>query len=61
MKTCPHCHKSFECKSDDVINCQCASVELDQNQRDMILKQYDDCLCALCLEQLVWVKDVNKY
>lgn len=51
-KICPNCQNSFECKSDDVINCQCASVQLDQTQRDKILKQYDDCLCANCLERL---------
>lgn len=51
-KICPRCQNDFECKSDDIINCQCASVEITQNQRDEILKQYDDCLCANCLEQL---------
>ncbi|MCK4705624.1 MAG: cysteine-rich CWC family protein [Gammaproteobacteria bacterium] len=51
-KTCSRCQIVFECKSDDIINCQCALVALDQNQRDKILEQYDDCLCANCLEQL---------
>ncbi|MFC1588830.1 cysteine-rich CWC family protein [Pseudomonadota bacterium] len=51
-KTCPRCKLSFECKTDDVTNCQCASVKLNQSQRDYIFQQFDDCLCASCLEQL---------
>ncbi|MES0327923.1 MAG: cysteine-rich CWC family protein, partial [Gammaproteobacteria bacterium] len=51
-KTCPRCQNGFECKSNDIVNCQCVSVELQQHQRDNIFKQYDDCLCAVCLEQL---------
>lgn len=52
IKNCARCQKDVECKSDDIINCQCASVELQQDQRDNIFKQYDDCLCVNCLEQL---------
>ena len=52
IKNCPRCQNEFECKSDDVKNCHCALVELTQKQRDKMLKQYDDCLCALCLERL---------
>lgn len=52
IKNCVRCQKDFECKYDDIQNCQCASVELQQYQHDKILKLYDDCLCANCLEQL---------
>lgn len=52
LKICPRCKNDFECKSNDVVHCQCASVELQQQQRDNIFKQYDDCLCANCLQQL---------
>lgn len=52
IKKCSRCQKDFECKHDDIKNCQCASIELQQYQRDNIFKQYDDCLCANCLEQL---------
>jgi len=48
-KTCPHCQKNFECKCGDVINCQCETIELKQQHRDYIFKQYDDCLCASCM------------
>ena len=52
IKSCVRCQKDFECKDDNIKNCQCALVELQQYQRDNISKQYDDCLCASCLEQL---------
>ena len=48
-KTCPHCKNTFECKCGDIINCQCETVKLNQQQRDFILNKYDDCLCAECL------------
>ena len=52
IKICPRCQQSFECKSKDIKNCQCASVELQPHQFDYVFKQYDNCLCASCLEQL---------
>lgn len=52
LKTCPHCKTSFECKSGDIINCQCESVILTTAQREYISQRYDDCLCANCLGKL---------
>jgi len=51
-KTCPNCQTSFECKSRDIVNCQCESIELNQQHRDYIYDKYDDCLCAGCMEAL---------
>ena len=51
-KICPRCHQTFECKSDDIENCQCASIELNKHQYDYIAKQYEDCLCINCLRLL---------
>jgi len=59
IKTCPRCHQSFECKSDDIKNCHCASVELQQHHQEKISQQYDGCLCAGCLEQLSVEKGIN--
>lgn len=52
IKSCPRCHAGFECKPDDVDNCQCASAKLNQSQRDYIASRYDDCLCVDCLNKL---------
>jgi len=52
IKTCPKCKTGFECKSGDVLNCQCETVKLTQVHRDYIAQQFDDCLCAGCLSEL---------
>jgi len=51
-KICPHCQNVFECKSGDIVNCQCESVQLSQQHRDYIFGQYEDCLCAGCMRAL---------
>ena len=52
IKTCPKCKTGFECKTNDIVNCQCESVKLEQCHRDYIAQQFDDCLCAGCLSEL---------
>jgi len=52
IKTCPHCQKTFECKSGDIVNCQCETEILTQQHRDYISRQYDDCLCANCMRAM---------
>jgi Cysteine-rich CWC len=51
-KSCPHCQQAFECRTGDIIHCQCESVKLKQAHRDYIAKMYDDCLCSNCLIKL---------
>jgi len=52
IKTCPNCNTEFECKVNDVKNCQCFGVNLNENQKDFIRKNFDDCLCKKCLENI---------
>ena len=52
IKTCPKCKTGFECKTNDIVNCQCEPVKLEQCHRDYIALQFDDCLCADCLGEL---------
>ena len=51
-KQCQRCGDGFECKTGNVLHCQCQSVVLTSKQRDYIARKYDDCLCALCLMAL---------
>lgn len=48
-KTCPRCGKSFVCRHS--ADCWCAKITLDDNARAK-LKQYDNCLCGDCLNEL---------
>jgi len=52
IKNCPNCQKSFECRSGDIIQCQCEGIELKQHHRDYIYKTWNDCLCIDCLNAI---------
>ena len=51
-KTCQRCGSKLECQSGSISLCQCKSVVLTVEQREIIAAQYDDCLCASCLRAL---------
>ncbi len=48
-KVCPRCGATFECRHDEIISCQCATVKLDAAQREYLKENYHDCLCHDCL------------
>jgi hypothetical protein len=52
QKYCPRCQVPFECKVGNILMCQCSTVALVQEERDFVAGQYDDCLCAACLQAL---------
>ena len=49
IKQCPRCNIDFECKTNNVLQCQCAEISLSEKQRSRIASEYSDCLCAECL------------
>jgi len=49
IKTCPNCGNNFECKENDILNCDCANVNLSTHTRKKIASLYDSCLCMDCL------------
>lgn len=51
-KSCKRCGGGFECKVGDVANCQCNTIQLTEEERAVIGRLYDDCLCIHCLCQL---------
>ncbi|MCW8936018.1 MAG: cysteine-rich CWC family protein [Gammaproteobacteria bacterium] len=61
QKTCPHCKSYFECKSGDILNCQCETIILTQEHRDFIASRYDDCLCAGCLRTIRSELNVSEF
>lgn len=48
-KKCPRCISSFECKVDDIKNCQCFSFKLSSKSAAIFKEQNWDCLCQKCL------------
>lgn len=51
-KYCPRCNSMFECKVGAVELCQCSKVNLDDKARSYLEKNYSDCLCAACMEEI---------
>lgn len=49
-KTCNRCGETFECREDSIVNCHCATIELDELMTDYIRNCYYNCLCKNCLE-----------
>jgi hypothetical protein len=52
QKICPFCGNSFECKNDDILNCDCIHVKICPEARSYIAQHYDDCLCVSCLRAI---------
>lgn len=48
-KICPKCNVEFECKADDIENCDCSKINLEKESLIKIEKMYDGCLCGECL------------
>lgn len=51
-KICPHCHCEFECRNDNVLECDCVHVILSREALDYISTHYADCLCVDCLRAI---------
>jgi len=54
-KICPRCHSAFECRVGDITRCQCYTVKLDDAARDLLARNYSDCLCADCIKAVTAV------
>jgi Cysteine-rich CWC len=51
-KSCARCGVIFECRSGDVLKCQCYGIALSEAQQAYLTAHYTDCLCRNCLEYL---------
>lgn len=48
FKNCPKCNVAFECKVNDINNCQC-NLPLKEETTSFLKKTDYDCLCSNCL------------
>lgn len=51
-KHCSRCNGSFECKAGDILNCQCSGIVFSDAQKEVIARDFSDCLCRKCLLEL---------
>ena len=51
---CPKCKKQFQCLAEDISNCGCNTVQINQELRLLLSKNFETCLCTDCLTELVF-------
>jgi hypothetical protein len=52
-KTCPHCGREFDCRHNDIWNCDCLKARLTPDERKTLNRRYpDQCLCLECLTRV---------
>lgn len=51
-ETCARCGSKFECKSDDIAQCQCNTITLSSEVLSYVASKFDNCLCSNCLQEL---------
>lgn len=52
IKICQRCQTSFDCKRNDIANCQCNSIVISKAGNDFLKKTKYDCLCKNCLADI---------
>jgi hypothetical protein len=64
IKQCSRCKQTLECKADDIENCQCNKVILQEETRVFLAQTAYDCLCNQCLhhfDQLVTLAKAHHF
>jgi hypothetical protein len=51
-KTCPRCNGIFECRVNDIVNCQCQGIIIGGDVWEFISNLYSNCLCKNCLLEI---------
>lgn len=51
-KKCSRCNLRFECQNDNIMNCDCINIIIPKYVYGYIKKNYTDCLCVKCIEEL---------
>ncbi len=59
FKYCPKCAAQFECRANDIQNCQCNNIEFSTTEKEYIGTLYIDCLCRDCLLKLKQERNIG--
>ena len=51
-KLCERCRCKFECRADDILNCDCSQIKISGKVIELVRKKYKGCLCVNCLKEL---------
>lgn len=52
QKICPRCKSEFLCQHENISQCACSKISINKKEMEFIKKQYKDCLCVKCLQEL---------
>lgn len=61
VKKCPRCGQTFECRSGDILKCQCFGISINDTLQKHIAQHYDECLCRNCLAEARSAKTANDF
>lgn len=50
-KTCEICNAGFDCLAEDISNCHCNAVQINEEQLRFLKDISTDCLCNACLQK----------
>ncbi len=51
-KNCPRCNTLFECRNENIMECDCIKIILSHHDQQYIAQKYDGCLCLKCLKEI---------
>jgi len=51
-KICPRCSIAFTCNRNNINNCQCYELPMNEQEISALSKFFSDCLCRKCLKTL---------
>lgn len=51
-KICKRCNTSFDCNSDQILDCSCSTINLSEETKSYLSKTSYDCLCTKCLNEI---------
>lgn len=51
-KQCQRCQIIFECNASDIKKCECYTIQLTEQAKVFINKNFENCLCLHCLIEL---------
>lgn len=52
ISICQRCQSTFQCKANDIANCQCATVTISKEAKQYLKTTNYGCLCKNCLMEI---------
>lgn len=60
-KECGNCSGQFECKPENIAECECSEVKLSEEAKKKLAEDFKDCVCSGCLRSIARQFENDKY